>query len=348
MKSSFISSSAMQNTLRLTISQSQTLLTKASTEATTGTYADLGLSLGSGAATSVNLTAAIAQTSSLTNSNAVVALRLEASQTGLSSLQDAADSLVSNLTALQGNEDSSAEAVAQQSAADTVSQLLSVANTMVNGEYIFGGINLDDTPLTDRTEPVSTKITDALQTYATSLGKSVSELSGDEMSTFISDTVEPMFSEAAWTDPTDGWSSASSTNMTSRISASETITSSTNANSEGMRYLALASVLVTALSGQDLGEEAQSTVTSAAIGYASQASSSLVTEQSQLGLSQERVEKANDTLDALSTLLENKLVDLTGVDVYQASTQVTALQTQLETAYTLVAKLQELSLVNYL
>ncbi|MGO7733831.1 flagellar biosynthesis protein FlgL, partial [Rhizobium johnstonii] len=60
--------------------------------------------------------------------------------------------------------------------------------------------------------------------------------------------VEPMFSESAWTDASEGCSAASSTNMTSRISGSETITSSTNANSEGMRYLALASVVVSTVS----------------------------------------------------------------------------------------------------
>lgn len=348
MKLSFVSSTALATSLRQTINQSQTRLITASTEATTGTYADLGASLGSGAATSINLRTAIDQAASLKANNSVVSVRLDASQSALSSLQDVADSLVSNLTALQGSQDSTSLTVAQQSASDTISQLISSANTMVNGEYLFAGTNVDVAPLTDQSASVTSAISDALQSYASGLGKSVNELTGDEMTTFISDTVEPMFSETAWTDSSSGWSSASSTNMTSRISTSETVTSSTNANSEGMRYLALAATVISAIGSQDISADALSAVTSSAISYASQASSALVTQQSVLGLSQERVEKANDALDAQSSLLTTRLSDLQGVDTYEASTLVNTLQTQLETAYTLVSKLQSLSLVNYL
>lgn len=348
MKASFVSSSSMQTSLRLTISQTQTKLTQASLEATTGTYSDIGASLGSGASKSVDLTSAISQADAFKSSNSVVSLRMEASQAALSSIQDAGDTLVSNLTALQSGQDSTSVAVALQAATDTMSQLISTANGAVNGEYLFGGINVDTQPLTDQSEAVTDTIVTALGNYATSLGKSVNELTGDEMDSFITDTVEPMFSESAWTDPDSGWSTASSTNMTSRVSSSETITSSTNANSEGMRYLALSSIVVSALFSQDLGADAQSTVASKAITYAAQGTSSLVTQQSQLGLSQERLEKANDALDAQSSLLQGSLVDLQGVDTSEASTLVNTLQTQLETAYTLVSKLQSMSLVNYL
>ena len=348
MKTSFVSSSAMQNTLRLTISQSQSKLLQASTKATTGTYSDLGAAIGSGAAKSVNFTSALNQVASFQSTNAIVSLRMDASQTALARVQDAGDSLVSNLTALQASQDSTSIAVALQAATDTLSQLISTGNTAVNGEYLFAGTNVDNQPLSDQSSSVTDTIVSALGDYATSLGKQVNELTGDEIGTFITDTVEPMFSESAWSDPDSGWSTASSTNMTSRISASETITSSTNANSEGMRYLALASVVVSALFGQDLSASAQSTVASKAITYAAQGTSALVTAQSQLGLSQERVEKANDALDAQTTLLQVSLVDLQGVDTYEASTLVNELQTQLETAYTLVSKLQSLSLVNYL
>ena len=348
MKASFVSSSAMQSTLRLTISQSQTKLLQASTEAATGVYSDIGVSLGSGAAKSVNLTNAISLTDALTASNSIVGLRMDASQTALSSLKDAGDTLVSNLTALQAGQDSTSVAVALQAANDTLSQLISTANTSVNGEFVFAGTNIDKTPLTDQSATVTVAITSALSDYATSLGKPVNELSGDEITSFITGTIEPMFSESAWTDPASGWSTASSNSMTSRISENETISSSTSANSEGMRYLALASVVISSLFGQDLGADAKSAVASKAISYASQATSGIVTQQSQLGLSQERLEKANDALDARSTLYQGNLVDLQGVDVYEASTLVNQLQTQLETAYTLVSKLQQLSLVNYL
>ena len=70
----------MQNVLRLTISQSQSKLQQASTEATTGTYADIGVSLGAGTARTINLTSAIDQAASFQTSNAVVELRMQSAR----------------------------------------------------------------------------------------------------------------------------------------------------------------------------------------------------------------------------------------------------------------------------
>ncbi|WP_431321419.1 flagellar hook-associated family protein [Rhizobium sp. YTU87027] len=373
MKSSFISSSAIQNAMRLTIRQSQKQLVSSSLEATTGVYADIGASLGSGAAKSVNFTSEISRITALKGSNSVVSARMEASQLGLDSMKTAGDSLVSKLTALQGSQDQTSITVATQSATDALSQLMDTGNSMLNGEYLFSGINTDVQPMTDQSTAATTAIQTNLEAYASGLGKNVSDLTGTEMDTFITDFVQPMFSQdtfdatsspasfppsgaptpvapAAYVTPPawGDWSSASSQNMTSRISNSEVVTSSTNSNSDGMRYFALASITVSALAGQGLSADALGTVTSKAIGYAAQATTGIVTQASQLGLSQERVEKANDALDAQSSILQNKLVDLQGVDTSEASTLVNTLQTQLETAYTIVSKIQQLSLVNYL
>jgi flagellar hook-associated protein 3 FlgL len=334
--------------MRLTIRQAQNQMTKATMEATTGVYADIGVSLGGNAARSVDFSREVDRIDSIKSSNSLVTARMESSQLGLSKMKDVGDGLVSKLTALQGSHDPGSITVAIQSATSALSTMMDTANTMVNGEYLFSGINTDVQPLTDKTTATSAAIVTQLNTYATGLGKAVSDLTGAEMSTFITTTVEPMFSETAWTDPTTGWSQASSQNMTSRISNSEVIESSTNANSEGMRYFALASVMTSALLGQGLSSDAMSTVSKQAISYTTKATSGLVTQASQLGLSQERVKKSNDALDAQSNIIKNKLVDLQGVDPYEASTLVKTLETQLETAYTIVSKIQQLSLVNYL
>ncbi|GGD99544.1 flagellin [Rhizobium anhuiense] len=334
--------------MRLTIRQGQNQMTKATMEATTGVYADIGVSLGGNAARSVDFTRETDRIASIKSSNSLVAARMESSQLGLSKMKDVGDGLVSKLTALQGSHDPGSITVAIQSATSALSTMMDTANTMVNGEYLFSGINTDVQPLTDMTATTSAAIVTELNTYATGLGKAVSDLTGAEMETFITSTVEPMFSEANWTDATTGWSQASSQNMTSRISNSEVIESSTNANSEGMRYFALASVMTSALLDQGLSSDAMSTVSKQAISYTTKATSGLVTQASQLGLSQERVKKSNDALDAQSNIIKNKLVDLQGVDPYEASTLVKTLETQLETAYTIVSKIQQLSLVNYL
>jgi flagellar hook-associated protein 3 FlgL len=86
----------------------------------------------------------------------------------------------------------------------------------------------------------------------------------------------------------------------------------------------------------------------AAIDYAGRATTGITGQQSQLGLSQERVTKSNAALDAQSSILQGKLIDLTGVDPVEATTIVKNMETQLQTSYTIISKIQQLSLVNYL
>jgi len=202
-------------------------------------------------------------------------------------------------------------------------------------------------PMTDQSASTAADIQSKLGAYATSKGTTVDKLTGAQVKDFITTTVEPMFtSDAGWSQ----WSSASDQNMTSRISNTDVVETSTNSNSAGMRYLALATTVTNALmkTTPALSQDALGAVTDQAISYSRQAIDGLNNQASQLGLSQSRLSDANTTLNAQKTILNTNIGDLTGVDPYEASTKVNSLQTQLETAYTIVSKIQQLSLVNYL
>ncbi|KEA05274.1 flagellar hook-associated family protein [Agrobacterium rhizogenes] len=345
MKLSFISSTAIQNSMRQTIRQAQNEMTDASTEATTGVYADIGVSLGSGTASSVNLTRDVTRIDSILSSNSVVNQRMTSSQTALSDMSSQAQKFMDQLVALRGNSDDSSIQLTQQTATATMSSFVADANTMVNGEYLFAGTNTDVQPMTDNSTAATTAIQSALSDYATAQGVAISDLTGDQMKDFITNVAEPLVtSDSSWSD----WSSASDQNMSSRISNSEVIESSTNANATGMRYLALSTTVANALMGQGLSQDALNAVTDQATSYARQAIDGLNNQASQLGLSQARLTDANTSLNAQKTIINTNISDLTGVDAYEASTKVNSLQTQLETAYTIVSKIQQLSLVNYL
>lgn len=376
MKSSFISSSAIQNAMRLTIRQSQNQMVKSAVEASTKMYADVGVALGMDSAKSVNFNREIDRIKSIKDSNSIVNLRLSMSQNGLSSMNDKADDLVAKLTALKGNGDANAITVTIQQASSAFAQLMDTGNSIQNGEYLFSGINTDVAPLTDQSGDAIADIQTNLKAYAsgltnpvTGLPKTVGDLNEADMKSFMTTFVEPMFTQDTFTPfppagaptPTGAfaytvtpppawgdWSKASNQNMTSRISNSEVVTSSTNANSDGMRYFAMASVMTMALTDQGLSTSGMSALSDGAIDYAGRAVRGITSQQSQLGLSQERVTKANDALDAQSNILQNKLIDLTGVDPVEATTIVKNMETQLQTSYTIISKIQQLSLVNYL
>lgn len=350
MKLSFISSQAIQNSMRQTIRQAQNEMTSASTEATTGVYADIGVALGSSTSLSVNLTREVTRIDSILSSNSIANQRMTSSQTALTGMGSQAQKLMDQLVALRGNTDGSSIALTQQTATSTLSSVVASANTMVNGEYLFAGTNTDVQPMTDNSSATNTAIQSALTDYMAAQSPpvtSTSDLTGAQMKDFITTKVEPMFtSDSGWAS----WSSASDQNMTSRISNSEVVETSTNSNSSGMRYLALATSVTNALMGTTpaLSQDALNAVTDQAISYSRQSIDGLNSQASQLGLSQSRLTDANTTLNSQKTILNTNIGDLTGVDPYEASTKVNSLQTQLETAYTIVSKIQQLSLVNYL
>lgn len=360
--------------MRLTIRQSQNQMVQSAVEASTKMYADVGVALGVDTAKSIDFNREIDRIQAIKDSNSVVNLRLEMSQNGLDAMNSSADDLVAKLTALKGSQTADTITVTLQQASSAFSQLMDTGNSITNGEYLFSGINTDVAPLTDQSTSAISAMQTNLTAYASSLTdattglpKTVADLSDTDMKNFMTMFVEPMFmgdtlpagypvgagtptsgayvtNPPAWGD----WSSASNQNMTSRISNSEVVTSSTNANSDGMRYFAMATVMTQALTNQGLGTSGMLQLSDSAIDYAGRAVTGLTSQQSQLGLSQERVTKSNDALDAQSTILQGKLIDLTGVDPVEATTIVKNMETQLQTSYTIISKIQQLSLVNYL
>jgi flagellar hook-associated protein 3 FlgL len=352
MKLSSISSSAIQNAMRLTITQSQNEMTQASLEATTGVYADMGVSLGGNISQSIDMTRDVSRLDSITASNSTAAARMTATQTGLADMTANSQTFLDQLVALQGNQDGSSIALSQTTATSTISSFVADANTMLNGQYIFAGTNTDVQPVTDQSATMTTAIQSALTDYMAAQSPPVtatSDLTADQMTDFITTKVQPMFMDDSAPSPNwSDWSSASDQNMTSRINNSEVVETSTNSNEAGMRYMALSATVANALMGTDISSAALGAVTSSAISYARQGIDGMNAQAAQVGLSQARVTKANDAISAQKDIINNRIVDLQGVDPYEASTKVNSLETQLETAYTIVSKIQQLSLVNYL
>src|ERR1044072_35743 len=119
MKLSFIESRAIPNSMRQTIRQAQKLMTSASTEATTGVYADIGVSLGSGTTQSVNLTGHVSRIDSILSGKSIVNRRITSSPTALSQMASQAQKFMDQLVALRGNSDDSSIALTQQTATAT-------------------------------------------------------------------------------------------------------------------------------------------------------------------------------------------------------------------------------------
>jgi flagellar hook-associated protein 3 FlgL len=344
-----ISTQYLSSSLQLSILRLQTNLATAQSESTTGQYADLGLQLGVQSGREISLQNENGLLQTYTTTNSAVATNLSTTQSALDALRTNAQSTLNNLTEWSGETDSGVQL--QSLGATGLQSLVSSANASANGQYVFGGINSGVPPMSNYAgSSAQTAIQSAFSTYLTSLGGppavTAATITATQMQSFLAQpSLNNLFQGAGWSA---NWSSASSTNISSNISPTETLQTSTNANQPGFQQLAQGYALLNEFTGSSINPAALQVVANQASGLISQALTSLTTTEATIGAVQQSVTDSNTSMAAQMTILQTQIGNLDNVNLYQTTTQVSSLTTQIQTAYSLTAELQKLSLVNYL
>jgi flagellin-like hook-associated protein FlgL len=172
----------------------------------------------------------------------------------------------------------------------------------------------------------------------------VSTITPDAMRAFLNGSFAALFEGKNWQD----WSNASSQNIQSRISATEKVEASTNANGQGIQKMAMAYTMISELGLDRLGEATREALVNKAIETFSEATTGVTTMQSKLGAVQEKVEEADERMSLQKDILDAKVIHLEAVDPAEAKIRVDRLMTQIQTSYSLTAQLRTMSLINYL
>ncbi|KJS16420.1 MAG: flagellar hook protein FlgL [Hoeflea sp. BRH_c9] len=350
MKVNFTSNLAMQNSMRLTISRAQTEVQTLQQEIVSGRFSDIGLALGGRTSNSVSLNHDVSRLKTIQDSNALVTQRLSSSQSALDLMADSAQQMLEAFISVNGSDDSNNLEVARRDIESSLASFTVAVNTSSNGEYLFSGINSNAKPVEDYLEAGSTPKAAFDATFLGHFGFSQNDaqaanITVAQMDDFITNVLEPSFSGADWTT---NWSSASDTNISSRILSNEVVESSTNANAAGMRDFALAAVIGIELLNSPISSEVRTAVNAKAIEYAGQAVTGIDNQRSNLGVAENRVTKANTALESQIDIITLHLGEIEGVDAYEASTRMQTLLDQVEISYTLTSRIQQLSLMNYL
>lgn len=349
MKTSSISTLAIVNATRETRTGLQAKLVEAQKESSTGRYADVGLTLGYLTQRTVSLRQDYDRSQTFKDSNIVASSRLSLTQTTLDGVAEAAQSFLTTLMAARASPMAAGTAITD--AKNKLTSFEAALNTTVNGTHIFAGVNTDVKPISSYFgTPPSAAQTAMATAFTTEFGMAqsaagVENISAADMDTFLNGAFAGLFDDASWTTT---WSSASDQNISSRISTSERIETSTNANEAPFRALASAYTMIADMGLEELGPEAYQAVVNKAIEVVGQAVADLTQLRAGLGTAEERIGAANDRMDLQMNLLKEHIGQLEGVDPYEATAKVNGLLVQIETAYALTARLQNLSLLNHL
>jgi flagellar hook-associated protein 3 FlgL len=349
MKTTTVSTAALTNATRETRTNLQVKLAEGQKEATTGRLADVGLSLGYLTQRTVSLRQDLDRLNTFKDTNTVASSRLELTQTTLEGVGEAAQEFLQTLVAARASR--SSDNVAVMDAKQKLTSFTAAMNTTVNGAHIFAGVNTDVKPIADYYgEPTSAGRQAMADAFVNEFGvaqsqSGVENITGAEMTTFLEGAFNDLFDTANWTAT---WSSASDQNITSRINSNERIETSTNANEAAFRAIASAYTMISDIGLEELNDEAYQAVLDKAIAVVGQAVGDLTQVRAGLGTSEERIAAANERIEIQVSLMTEHITSLEGVDAYEATANVNALLTQIETAYALTARLQNLSLINHI
>lgn len=347
MKTTYISTQAASTASRLSILKMQTELAKSTKELSSGRYADVGLELGNKTGRTISLRQDYQRLDAIRDTNGLVASRLDTSQAALDGILKNAQEFGASLIAVRSG-NIGAKVIADD-ASNNLQGLISSLNTSINGEYLFSGIHTDVRPVQDyfsSSSPAKAAFDNALSSYLASIpAASAADLSATQMGDFIDNHVAPLFDSAGWSSD---WSVASDQNVKSRISTSELVETSANANDAAFRKLAMAYTMVTELANAGLTQTAYQAVVDRAAQITGQATSDLTVVKARLGTAQERVSNANERIKTQMDILNRNINDLEQVDPLEVQTRISALETQLDMAFALTSRAQKLSLLNYI
>ncbi len=342
MTTGFISSLNLWNAPRAGVSRLQNELADAFREINTQRHADIGATLGGGVADAFCLRRQNAVLAALTQSNGTASLRLETSQAALKAIQTDADAMLEELLAL--SVDKRAAAIVTP-AATRLATLAASLNTSAAGQFVFGGIDTEAPPLVPYGGSPASATRTAVQTaLAAAFPSGKINATAAEMTAFLDALQAGPFSATGWSQS----SGASDQTFESRISLSETATTSASANAAPLRDLALAYVIGSDIGLSDFPAEVQAAASARMIDLLGRASRGLVQMQADLGISQSRITEANLRMDKQSKILTSQILSRESVDPVEAKSRVDALNTQIQMSYGLTAQLRSLNLIHYL
>ena len=99
--------------------------------------------------------------------------------------------------------------------------------------------------------------------------------------------------------------------------------------------------------GPPFSADARGAVANVASSLIATGMTAAVSDEANVGVAQKRLEQANQQLDQQTTMISQQIGKLDDVDLNKVSVTINTLTTQLQTAYSLTARLKTLNLAQY-
>lgn len=349
MKADTISTLVSREIMRAANARNQTSLADTLKEFSTGRLADVGKTLGGRIGAVLDLRHIVGDLGGLENTNAVVEQRMKFLQSSFGAMRDMGQTFSeSTLGIYKAGGDRGLLVVDAKSRMETLSDVL---RTSTNGTYAFSGLNISVPPVDDYlSEPPSPARTAVISTFTAAFGfppddPQVVTITPAQMTAYMDGPFAALFEEPQWSA---NFSYATDEVMRDRISHHEEINTSATANDRGIRQLYFALTLAIDGGIENLNAETFGVVAARIANTSSEGGYNVVATQARVGVAQERLAQANERIALEKGALETRIGELEGVDAYKVADRLSLLMTRIESSYAVTARMQQLTLLNYL
>jgi flagellar hook-associated protein 3 FlgL len=318
-------------------------------ELSTGRKADVGLDAGSEIRRNISLKSSLSEIEAFQSLNGVVAARLGGAQSALGSIAKAAGDFLSD--GIPARDAPNARFLMGQSASTALADMNRSLNTQIGGFPVFGGQSLDTTPMKDFSgaegAPARAAIDAAFQGQFGFLPNDAqaANLSAADMKAFFDGGFSALYDGTNWETL---WSNASASPMRAEISPGVAAETSATTHLQGIKDLAKGYIALSYFKDTAVTDVAFKGLIDASLNSAGTARSGLTSAQANLGLAEERISNANARLGEMETVFSRSLSDLEATDPFDVAARINTLLTGIEATYAMTARLQRLSLVNFL
>lgn len=324
--------------MRETVARTDQALQKAQQELTTGLRQDVYAETGFRAAQSLDMRNRMERIDSFSVNNQLLAGKISVMSDQLGTIRTSVQGFLANALSLAGGGEGAA-AVAREAEA-LISQISTQLNTAYAGEFLFSGMATGSVPVRDTAmlaglaQLPEGATGAALQAEMERLDAWFGLSGGDGAQSAYVNTIYGGSTEALQSAQIDEYSR---------------LDYGVSANDAAIRQI-FKGLSMFANAGYDsaASETDRAAWINEAMSALSAGVSGLQNREAALGNQQSLLEGASLRQKNLSTIYNNRVVEIEGVDGYEAATRFEQLSAQLEASYKVTVRLQSLSLLNFL
>jgi flagellar hook-associated protein 3 FlgL len=342
MKADTVSTLSGHEIMRTALARNQTRLADTLKEFSTGRHADVGRTLGTRLGAVLDMRHVMCDLTALTSTNAIVGGRLESAQSALEGIRKLASGLIDTaISVRQSGAEPTLLAADAKSRWGSVFDMLSVTS---DGVYVFSGTNSSAAPVDNYlSEPPGPARTAVIAAFTTEFGFPPDD--PQVYQAYLDGPFAALFEDPAWGAT---FSSATDGVMRDRISLGEEINSSVSVNDAGMRKLFMAMALAIDGGAEQMSADTRQVLSTRIVESANSAVYDIVRQQSEIGMGQERLTQANERISLEKQALQRRVSTAEEVDAYEVAERLGLLMSRIEASYSVTARIQKLSLLNYL